>query len=226
MDGRSANARAMEGLGGYNPGSDPRGLDELRRQQAAFARVVREEDLRNSWLAAPVLAAEAGLLGLGGAGLLAGRMVAAPFASPLNLERMFDAPIRAAVRPASNPRLGLDPTGSIRKAGRERFEQAYGIRPSRLGQEAEVHHSRPVEYAKRFPKADPNNLSNLWALPQAVHQMASREWAAFSRSLQGRTPSQQEVMAVKRRIDEMVAPYLLRKGIPRPVKLPPPGGGQ
>lgn len=76
----------------------------------------------------------------------------------------------------------------------------------------QVHHSDSLEYAHLKPAADPNRLANLWGLPEEAHQLASNEWTAFRNALRGREPSQAEVMAMKMKIDRMVAPY----STPRP----------
>ena len=52
-------------------------LAELRRQQAAFSKVVHDIDLQNAWFAAPALAPPLVALGLEGIGALAGRAVVA-----------------------------------------------------------------------------------------------------------------------------------------------------
>lgn len=83
-----------------------------------------------------------------------------------------------------------------------------------------MHHSKPLEYAYLEPAADPNRLANLWGLADEAHQIASNEWTAFRAALKGRIPSQAEIMATKLRIDRMVAPYVLRAGVPRPSPIP------
>jgi hypothetical protein len=64
-------------------------LTELRRQQEAFHRVRSDLDVQNSWLALPVLAAEAGLLGVGvgGSGVAAMAAPAARQATHLLTEK-------------------------------------------------------------------------------------------------------------------------------------------
>lgn len=107
---------------------------------------------------------------------------------------------------------------AVRRAARNRFAQANGIFASEMG--GQVHHSWPLEYAHLMPDADPNRLAGLWGLPDEVHPIASNEWTAFRSALKGRIPSQSEIMAAKLRIDRMVAPYILRAGVPRPGPTP------
>jgi len=109
--------------------------------------------------------------------------------------------------------------GALRDAARQRWAQANGGRAIEM--EAEVHHSDPLQFAHLKPNAEPNRLANLWALRPEAHQIANREWAAFSRALEGRIPSQAELMAAKLRIDKLVTPYIRRPGVPRSNK---PGG--
>jgi hypothetical protein len=86
--------------------------------------------------------------------------------------------------------------------------------------QAQVHHSDPLEWAHLKPDADPNRLANLWALRKEAHEIATQEWAAFRRYLNGRSPSQAELMEAKLRIDRMVEPYIRRAGAPWSVKKP------
>lgn len=186
-----------------------RSLEELRRQQAAFRTVRDDLDRQNSWMAIPALAPVAALLGLEFGGALAANAARSGLSSarPLNLlepEVWQRGPQRIGAR---LPRTVKD---VLRSQARARFERANGARASELG--ADVHHSDPLEWAHLKPDADPNRLANLWALPREVHDIASQQWAAFSRSLNGRPPTQAEIMALKLRIDRQVAPYLRRPG--------------
>ena len=58
----------------------------------------------------------------------------------------------------------------------------------------------------------------------AAHAIATREWAGFTKSLEGRLPSQAELMEAKLRIDRLVEPYIRRAGLPRSNRLPGKGG--
>ena len=185
-------------------------MAKLRREQAAFKEVVREESRRNSWMAIPALAPAAAVLAAEGAGLLAARIAGPQVArAPLSfLEREAGL---AAKPPAQA--LSTAEKQAIREAGRETLARANGISAAEM--KAEVHHSRPLEWAHLFPKADPNALANLWGLRQAAHAIATSEWAAFRAALKGRIPTQAEIMAAKLRIDRMVEAYIRRAGVPR-----------
>lgn len=197
-------------------------MAKLRREQAAFKDVVREESGRNWWMAIPALAPMAVPLLAEGAGLLAARVATSPIKNaPLNFaEREIGLVPKPAPRPTPPSRpapgsqaLSTAEKGVIRQAGRDRLARANGMSAAEM--EARVHHSRPLEYAHVFPKADPNSLANLWALRDAAHKIASAEWTAFRAALKGRIPTQAEVMAVKLRIDRLVAAYVRRPGVPR-----------
>lgn len=195
-------------------------MTRLRREQAAFKDVVREESGRNWWMAIPALAPMAVPLLAEGAGLLAARVATSPIKNaPLHFaEREIGLAPKPAPPPAPRPAPTSQPLsrpekGVIRQAGRERLARANGMSAAEM--EARVHHSRPLEYAHLFPKADPNSLANLWALRDAAHKIASAEWTAFRAALKGRIPTQAEVMAAKLRIDRLVEAYVRRPGVPR-----------
>ena len=174
-------------------------LTELRRQQAEFAQVVHSEGLKNSWMLAPVIAPVALAVGLEGAVYLGTRALAsAPRPAPLNFTK-YD--------PWQTPHKIL------RNQARAWYARANKMSAGDMA--AQVHHSRPLEWAHRFPDLDPNALANLWALTPAAHSIATRAWAVFKAGLRGRTPSQAEIMAEKLRIDRLVESYIRRPGVPR-----------
>lgn len=67
-------SRISAAFGGV-PVGDPYAIADLRRQQAGFAKVRREIDRQNSWLAVPALAPVAAVLALEGVGLTAADVV-------------------------------------------------------------------------------------------------------------------------------------------------------
>lgn len=76
---------------------------------------------------------------------------------------------------------------ALRASARAKFARANGVSASEM--KAEVHHSDPLEWAHLKPGADPNRLANLWGLRREAHEVATREWSAFAKSLAGRIPS-------------------------------------
>lgn len=197
---------------------EPDDLAELRRQQAEFGRTVQDLDRQNSWMAIPALAPLAlpALEGIGALGLRAA-------ATRLLPEAPFDLPeLEAWQRNSRQPGAPLDLRAktALRDMARRTIERTDGVPASELG--AQVHHSEPLEWAHLKPGADPNRRANLWPLPKDAHAIATREWAAFNRTLEGRIPTQAEVMRAKLRIDEMVAPYLRSPGV-SVSRLPPKG---
>jgi len=198
----------------------PSDLAELRRQQAEFARTTREISNQNSWMAVPALAPAAVVLGLGGVSALGpGAVGSEGAAGPLSFLGR-----EAWQRGAQKAGQALDDVAktALRKAGRAKYARANNIPAKKM--QAEVHHSDPLEWAHLKPNADPNRLANLWALRGEAHAIASREWAAFSKALKGRIPTQAELMEAKLRIDRMVEPYIRRGGIPRSNKPNGKGG--
>ena len=198
----------------------PGDLAELRQQQAQFARTTREIGEQNSWLAIPALAPVAAVFGLEGAAAIASRAIGAEaIQGPLNFVNR-EAWQRGAQRIAQA--LSDTEKNALRSAARVKLARANGI--STKVMQAEVHHSDPLEWAHLKPNADPNRLANLWGLRGEAHDIATRAWADFSRSLKGRVPTQAELMEAKLRIDRMVEAYIRRAGVPRS-NTPPREGG-
>jgi hypothetical protein len=182
----------------------------LRREQAAFKDVVREESSRNWWMAIPALAPMAVPLLAEGGALLAGRLAASQFnRAPLNLLGREPGLARAPLTEAEK--------NVLRATARKRVAQANGVSASELA--GEVHHRVALRFAHLF-RADPNRLANLVPLMREAHVIASRAEAEFVRALAGRTPTQAEVMAHAVRLDKLIEPYVLRAGVARPPPIP------
>jgi hypothetical protein len=196
----------------------PDDILDLRRQQAAFGQTTQELDRQNSWMAIPALAPLAlpAIEGIGALGLRAAATRFLPEA-PLDLPEL-----EPWQRNSRQPGAPLDGRAKIAlwDKARKTIARTDGVPASELG--AQVHHSEPLEWAHLKPGADPNRRANLWPLPQKAHAIATREWAAFSRTLEGRIPTQAEIMRAKLRIDERVAPYLRSPGV-SVSRLPPKG---
>lgn len=123
-------------------------MAKLRREQAAFKDVVREESGRNWWMAIPALAPMAVPLLAEGAGLLAARVATSPIKNaPLSFaEREIGLVPKPAPRPTPPPRpapgsqaLSTAEKGVIRQAGRDRLARANGMSAAEM--EARAHHS-------------------------------------------------------------------------------------
>lgn len=185
-------------------------MTKLRREQAAFKDVVREESGRNWWMAIPALAPMAVPLLAEGGALLAGRLAASQLnRAPLNLLGREPGLARAPLTEAEK--------NVLRSAARKRVAQANGVSASELA--GEVHHRVALRFAHLF-RADPNRLANLVPLMREAHVIASRAEAEFVRALAGRTPTQAEVMAHAMRLDKLIEPYVLRAGVARPPPIP------
>ena len=77
----------------------------------------------------------------------------------------------------------------------------------RAGKEAawdglQVHHRIPLEWAHLFPNSDPNRISNLLGMIGTDHDLVTAAWRQWKRSLNGRAPSQTEVIQQALRIDK------------------------
>lgn len=214
---RPASAAAPVGTASSRPTQEDE-MAKLRREQAAFKEVVREESRRNSWMAIPALAPMAVPLLAEGAALLTGRLAASQLSrAPLNLlgREPGLAPKPPISAPRPNPLTTAEKT-ALRDAGRTRYAQA---NPGySKAWEVEIHHRIDLRFAHLFPKADPNRLANLAALQKGAHNVVTQATNRFLRAL-GREPTPAEVMAHKLELDKLLETYLVRAGVPRP----PPG---
>ncbi len=185
------------------------GLAELRRQQAEFDLKRREVAWRNRWMAVPALAPVAVPALLESAATAAyGARIAPRLSGPINLPER-----EAWQRIIQGPFLNTAEKGAVRKTARTVYARANGLPADEMN--AQVHHSDPLQWAHLKPDAHPNRLANLWALEAKDHNLATQQWRAFDRSLQGRTPSQAELLAAKLRIDRSVERLVKRPGLPR-----------
>lgn len=212
--GYQPTATATAGPRTPNAGAAPRPTPEdemikLRREQAAFKDVAREESSRNRWMAIPALAPMAVPLLAEGGALLAGRAASQFVRTPLNLLGRETGLTRSPLTEFEK--------SVLRAAARKRVAQANGVSASELA--GEVHHRVALRFAHLF-RADPNRLANLVPLMREAHVIASRTEAEFVRALAGRTPTQAEVMAHAMRLDKIIEPYVLRAGVARPPPIP------
>ena len=191
-------------------------IEDLRRQQEAFAAERERLATRGAAWALPALAPVAVALGLEAAAALTLPRVAgtrAPFVLP-----------KAEPWPKVGSPLGQGAKSSLRKDARAIIDKTNGTPTSRFG--ADVHHSDPLEWAHLKPNAPPNRLANLKVLDKDAHNIATQAWAEFKRSLGGREPAPVEAMRAKLRIDKMVDAYVRRNGVSRPGPRPAGGGSK
>ena len=98
-------------------------------------------------------------------------------------------------------------TGKLSREASDVFRtQARDIWQATTGRRAiwdnlQVHHRIPLEWSHIFGKADPNRLSNLVGINSRAHSQVTNAWNAWKRSLNGRTPTQAEVLEQALRID-------------------------
>ncbi|MBM3854084.1 MAG: hypothetical protein FJ399_13175 [Verrucomicrobia bacterium] len=113
-------------------------------------------------------------------------------------------PIRRGVKKIlgeAGEALSREARDVLRERARAIWEATTGRRA--IWDDLQVHHRIPLEWAHLFPKADANRLSNLVGVASAEHSQVTELWNAWRRSLNGRTPTQAEVMQQALRIDEL-----------------------
>ncbi len=197
----------------YDEVLDQARLSELRGQQASFQDEKRGLDgtWQNRILAGGALAAPALLLGselIGGFGFPTARAIGRP------AEFNVFPPRRALNRDEKTP---------IAREARDVFERANGMSASQMGtppgvrgpRGGHVHHRNPNAHANKLPGADPNRLENLQAIPEEVHSAVTAEQAKLLKSL-GRQPTPAEIELFRQKMDRLIEPYTLRRGLPRP----------
>lgn len=218
LNGSNSSTGAPAAQGGapqFVPTPDAPTPAALQQRQAWFKQTQLDPlDKQNSWMADIALAPTM-LLGLDLPAAFGLADSAAPAVGLTNFPEL-DTWLARIEQTIGRP-LTESEANYLRKLARIKFARANGIEAKDMG--AEVHHSDPLEWAHLKPNADPNRLSNLWALERDAHNIATQAWRQFKLSLGGRTPTQAELMAQKLRVDKMVEPYIVRPGAPRP----PPG---
>jgi len=197
----------------YDEVLDQARLGALRDQQAVFNEERRriEREPQNRLLAYGALAAPLAVMSLEAPVAVRG-LIARPTPKPPSFDLY---PHRKA--------LSFSEKGPIWKKGRPLFERANGMSAKDMGKfdretkawEGRVHHRLPNEHANKLPGADPNRLANLQAIPQEVHSMVTSEWGRFLRSF-NREPTPAELQQFTQKMDRLIEPYTLRRGLPRP----------
>jgi hypothetical protein len=115
------------------------------------------------------------------------------------------AGVLASVGAASwiSGKLSREASQALRDEAGDIWQAATGRRAS--WDDLEVHHRIPLEWSHVFPRANPNRLANLVGVSGQTHREISAAWAAWKSALNGRAPTQAEVMKQALRIDEMFA---------------------
>jgi hypothetical protein len=67
----------------------------------------------------------------------------------------------------------------------------------------DIHHRIPLEWAHLFPDTDPNRLTNLRGIDPLIHRRVNAAWAAWKKSLNGVTPTPEQIEAQAAIIDGM-----------------------
>jgi hypothetical protein len=105
------------------------------------------------------------------------------------------APVRIAQK------LSREASDVLRSEARDIWQTTTGRRA--IWDELQVHHRIPLEWSHQFGRANPNRLSNLVGIDSAAHTQVTNAWRAWKRGLNGRIPSQAEIMEQTLRIDEI-----------------------
>lgn len=98
-------------------------------------------------------------------------------------------------------KLSRESSDILRAEARDIWQATTGRRA--IWDDLQVHHRIPLEWSHLFGRANPNRLSNLVGVDSATCTQISNAWAAWKRGLNGRTPTQAEVMEQALRIDKM-----------------------
>ena len=126
--------------------------------------------------------------------------------SPETLERLAQetqrarAALKRAEKALAKTALDREAKDAFRTSAREIWEEKTG-RPA-IWDGLEVHHRIPLEWSHMFPSSDPNRLSNLLGMKRTDHLLVSEAWNGWRRALNGRIPSQGEILTQALRVDE------------------------
>jgi hypothetical protein len=105
-----------------------------------------------------------------------------------------------AARNSAPAALSTEARDALRADARDIWQARTG-RPA-IWDDLQVHHRIPLEWAHLFPHSDPNRISNLIGMTSANHTQVTNAWNAWRQSLNGRIPTQAEVLQQAIRIDE------------------------
>jgi hypothetical protein len=89
---------------------------------------------------------------------------------------------------------------ALRASARDIWQARTGRRAIWDGMD--VHHRIPLEWSHLFPNADASRAANLIGMKSADHTLVTNAWNAWHKGLNGRTPTQAEVLQQALRIDE------------------------
>ncbi len=81
---------------------------------------------------------------------------------------------------------------NYRKAAGRIWKNVTGYRASEHG--LEIHHRIPLEWAHVFPDAHPNRIANLVGIDSDNHYLVTAAWGEFKNGLNGRQPTQAEIV--------------------------------
>jgi len=97
-------------------------------------------------------------------------------------------------------KLSRQASDALRGEARDIWQATTGRRA--IWDNLQVHHRVPLEWAHIFPKANPNRLTNLAGIDSATHTKITNAWNAWRRGLNGRMPTQAEIVEQALHIDK------------------------
>jgi RHS repeat-associated protein len=89
-------------------------------------------------------------------------------------------------------KLSETASGSYRRSAQRIWANVTGKFASEAG--LQVHHRIPLEWAHLFPDAPPNRIANLVGMTPHDHTLVSGAWRTFKSALNGRQPTQAEII--------------------------------
>jgi hypothetical protein len=121
-------------------------------------------------------------------------------------KKLDPCPARTPALRNTGAALSNDAKDRVRATARDIWEAATGRRPVWDG--LDVHHRIPLEWAHLFPKADPNRVANLIGLTPTNHALVTNAWNNWRIGLNGRIPTQGEVIQQAINIDAQFGHYM------------------
>ncbi len=89
--------------------------------------------------------------------------------------------------------------GRLRTKARAIWKKVTG-EPASFGG-MEVHHRIPLEWSHLFPGLNPNRTTNLFGVKSPEHRKITSAWGKFKKSLEGATPTTQQILDQAETID-------------------------
>jgi len=96
--------------------------------------------------------------------------------------------------------LGREAKDLLRTEARDIWFSLSGRRA--IWDDLQVHHRIPLEWSHIFPRQHPNQISNLVGVNPNSHSQITKVWNAWRQALDGKIPTQAEIMEQALKVDE------------------------